>query len=102
AGEWLMLSEKKLGAVDSAREDIRSARTVPSTFYNAAFFEKAKDSIFARSWLFIADDDFAKDQSLTPFTLMEGFLDEPLLLAKNESGELNCLSNVCTHRGALL
>lgn len=34
--------------------------------------------------------------------LLEGCLDEPLVLTVDDNGELHCLSNVCTHRGALL
>jgi choline monooxygenase len=37
-----------------------------------------------------------------PFTLLEKYLDEPLLLTKDGNGMLHCLSNVCTHRGNLL
>jgi choline monooxygenase len=35
------------------------------------------------------------------FHLAAGFLDEPVLLAKN-GADLSCLSNVCTHRGNIL
>lgn len=37
-----------------------------------------------------------------PFTLLEGFLDEPLLLTRDDEDRLHCLSNVCTHRGNLV
>ena len=37
-----------------------------------------------------------------PFTLLENYLNEPLLLTKNKEGEMHCLSNVCTHRGNLV
>jgi len=37
-----------------------------------------------------------------PFTLLEGSLDEPLLLTRDRSDRLHCLSNVCTHRGTRL
>jgi choline monooxygenase len=37
-----------------------------------------------------------------PFTLLPGSLDEPLLLARDQDGAAHCLSNVCTHRGALV
>ena len=35
-------------------------------------------------------------------TLLAGVLDEPLLLVRRADGELTALSNVCTHRAALL
>jgi choline monooxygenase len=34
-----------------------------------------------------------------PFTLLEGCLDEPLMLTRDRDDGLHCLSNVCTHRG---
>jgi choline monooxygenase len=37
-----------------------------------------------------------------PFTLLEGCLDEPLLLTRDRDSALHCLSNVCTHRGNLV
>ena len=37
-----------------------------------------------------------------PFTLLEGFLGEPLMLARDRADQLHCLSNVCTHRGTLV
>jgi len=39
---------------------------------------------------------------LYPFTLLEGVLDEPLLLSKDKQGTARCLSNVCTHRGKII
>ena len=33
---------------------------------------------------------------------MEGFITEPLLLVRDKNDEIICLSNVCTHRGAVL
>jgi choline monooxygenase len=40
--------------------------------------------------------------SVLPFTLLDGFVDEPLLLARDGAGMLRALSNVCTHRGNLV
>jgi choline monooxygenase len=37
-----------------------------------------------------------------PFTLLQDYLNEPLLLTKDKTGEVNLLSNVCTHRGNLV
>ena len=33
---------------------------------------------------------------------LEKYIDEPLLITRDEKGSLHCLSNVCTHRGNLL
>lgn len=80
--------------------DIRRAHTLPSSFYtNERFFDLSREKIFARGWHFVATAD--EVHNLKPFTLLEGFLDEPILLAESE-GEIACLSNVCTHRGKVL
>jgi choline monooxygenase len=39
---------------------------------------------------------------VVPLTLLEGSLDEPLVLTSDENCVARCLSNVCTHRGALV
>ena len=37
-----------------------------------------------------------------PFILLEGFLDEPMVLTRDNTDKVHCLSNVCTHRGNLV
>src|SRR5215207_7046884 len=80
--------------------DIRSAKTLPSSFYTEErFFELSKEKIFARSWQCAGRlDEF---ENLKPVTLLPGILDEPILLSKTDDGA-DCLSNVCTHRGMIL
>lgn len=80
--------------------DIRFAETLSSAFYtDEKFFHESKEKIFARSWQFAARGE--EIESLAPLTILESFLDEPVLFTR--SGEsLNCLSNVCTHRGKIL
>src|SRR5262249_47253470 len=34
-----------------------------------------------------------------PFTLLEELLDVPLLMARDRTDRVHCMSNVCTHRG---
>jgi choline monooxygenase len=84
--------------------DISKARTIAKDFYtDPALFEKVKQSLFASSWQFIGDTGLvpeAGDQF--PFTLLEQFLDEPLVLTRNQEQQVSLLSNVCTHRGNLL
>lgn len=84
--------------------DISRAHTISTDVYNSpAFYEMAKEKIFASSWQFAGDGTLVNENgSCLPFTLLENFMDEPLLLARDENGTLRCLSNVCTHRGNLL
>lgn len=87
----------RLFEIDS---DIRNASTLPSEFYtDPAYFEMSKDRIFARTWQLVSQT--SELQTLTPQTILPGFLDEPVLLAK-KLDKLHCLSNVCTHRGKIL
>ncbi|HEX7605330.1 MAG TPA: SRPBCC family protein [Usitatibacter sp.] len=84
--------------------DITVARTLPGGFYSdAAAFERSRERVFARTWQWLGElADVASPASLAPRDLLPGFMDEALLLARDESGALRCLSNVCTHRGNIL
>jgi len=84
--------------------DIANAHTIDSAFYTSAeVFDACKEKIFAPSWQFIGDEDIVKENGdVSPFTLLPGYLDEPLLLTRNKTGGVNLLSNVCTHRGNLV
>lgn len=80
--------------------DIRYAETLSSEFYtDERYFHESKEKIFARSWQLVGRTE--EIESLAPFTILENFLDEAVLIAKNGS-RINCLSNVCTHRGKIL
>lgn len=76
--------------------DIHKAQTLSSEFYtDESFFYESKEKIFARSWHFVGTTD--DTNNLNPFNI----LDTPLLLSK-EGENVNCFSNVCTHRGSIL
>ncbi|HUP01403.1 MAG TPA: aromatic ring-hydroxylating dioxygenase subunit alpha [Gemmatimonadota bacterium] len=81
-------------------EDIRRARTLPAWFYaDRETFELARERVFARSWQLVADTDRVRvPGQVWPFSLLEGFLDEPLVLTRDADDRVHCLSNVCTHR----
>jgi choline monooxygenase len=84
--------------------DIAKAKTIDADFYTSPeAFEQCREKIFAPSWQFIGSEELVKDAgSVYPFTLLENYLDEPLLLTKGKTGNVNVLSNVCTHRGNLV
>lgn len=80
--------------------DIEYAETLSSKFYtDEKFFGESKEKIFARSWQLIGTTD--EIRNVKPFTVLENYLDEPVLITRS-NGELNCFSNVCTHRGKIL
>jgi choline monooxygenase len=83
--------------------DIAVAQTLPAEFYlSEEYYQQSKEKIFARTWQLAGDVDLVKDPGwATPVTLLEKFIDEPLILA-NRQGTIHCLSNVCTHRGNLV
>ncbi len=84
--------------------DVTRAATIASTFYTGqAAFDEAKEKIFSRTWQWAATaDDVKVPGQVFPFTLLEGCLDEPLLLARDMDDDVRCLSNVCTHRGNIV
>jgi choline monooxygenase len=84
--------------------DITRAHTLPVWMVaDPEVHARTRDWIFARSWQFVADAARVKvPGQVHPFVLLEGMLDEPLLLARDREDRLHCLSNVCTHRGTLV
>ena len=84
--------------------DIARASTPPARVYtDAAIYAAAKDRIFAQSWQLVADvNEVRVPGQVHPATLLEGCLDEPLLMTRDDHDRLHCLSNVCTHRGNLV
>jgi choline monooxygenase len=84
--------------------DITRAETPPGSFYcDASVYAAARERVFRRSWQLVADSEAVKvPGQVHPFTLLEGCLDEPLLLTRDHADRVHCLSNVCTHRGTVL
>ena len=84
--------------------DINKAETLPSSFYkNDEQFEEVKEKVFANSWQFVGHNSILPVNVNTyPFEFMQGFIQEPLLLVKNQDESLACLSNVCTHRANIV
>lgn len=84
--------------------EIRKASTLPAEFYSSGdIFEQQKSKVFSKCWHYAGDSDVVKiPGSVYPFTILQGYLDEPLLLTRDQSDVIYCLSNVCTHRGNIL
>ena len=84
--------------------EIRRAATLPSEAYtDPALYRLGLEQVFARSWQFLGNEDLVKTPgSVHPLTLLEGSLDEPLLLTRDAADEVRLMSNVCTHRGMLV
>lgn len=84
--------------------DIRRASTLPAEVYrDPRWYDLARERMFRRSWQLLGDTDRLKGPgSVAPTSLLEGLVDEPILLTRDEKDRVHCLSNVCTHRGNLL
>ncbi len=83
---------------------IAAAKTLDTSFYtDPEVFETTKEKLFAASWQFVGSSDLVPiPGSAYPFTLLEPYLDEPLVLTRDKNNSINLLSNVCTHRGNLV
>jgi choline monooxygenase len=83
--------------------DIRTARTLPATFYrDKVYWKAAKEAIFLPSWQYIGSSaSLPQPGHAHPFRLLPGFLDEPLMIS-HDGKQVHCLSNVCTHRANLI
>lgn len=84
--------------------DIRKACTLPTSFYTDEItFDSIKEKVFARCWLYTANHHgLSEKNQYFPSILQEGLIDEPIIFSRDEQGKINCFSNVCTHRGAIL
>ena len=81
--------------------DITKAKTIPSKFYHSKRVYRKLKKLFDRSWQFIGDTDLLKTNNAHPGILLEGMVDEPYILTK-ENKKIRCFSNVCTHRGNIV
>ena len=91
-------------AVEGITGEIGDAWTLPGHLYgDPDIYELAKERVFARSWQFLGEAEQVKvPGSVSPVRVLEGCLNEPLLLTRDRDDEVHCVSNVCTHRGALV
>ncbi len=90
--------------MDKVTDQISQSATLPSDFYfDQEVWEQMKEQVFAKSWMYVGDEEqiFNVAVNTYPFSLLEKYIEEPLLLTKKD-GEVRCLSNVCTHRGFIV
>ena len=82
--------------------EISKASTLPKEFYlDKKYFNFCIENIFPHSWQLVADKEMFNHNNIHPFIFLPDFLDEPLVLINNKN-EINCFSNVCTHRAHLV
>ncbi len=88
----------------SLNPDVRSASTPPAAFYQSGdVYQQLLRQAFVPSWQVLGSTKMLPSPgAVTPLTLLPGSLDEPLLLTCDAQHQHHCLSNVCTHRGAII
>ena len=76
------------------------ARALPAAAYrDPAWLAAEKGRIWHRDWVFVTSEDaLAERGDRLPVRIG----DQPVLLLRNQAGELVALSNLCAHRGTLL
>ncbi len=84
--------------------DVTLAEMPPGEFYrDQQLYDQVVNLVFRRSWqLDPSGETLTNAEHVRPFTLLDGSLNEPMLFTRDEAGVLRCISNVCTHRAALL
>lgn len=84
--------------------NIAKAKTPDTSIYTSTgVFQQSKEHVFASSWQLVGHQSMIPDAGdVFPVTLLQGYIDEPLLLTRNKAGKINLLSNACTHRGNLV
>ena len=83
---------------------IERSHTLPKQVYtDPGLYSVLLERAFASAWHFVGDTTSVKvPGAVYPFTLLEGSLDEPLVFTRDMEDRLHLLSNVCTHRGAIV
>ncbi len=72
--------------------NIASAKTIDTDFYTSPkVFEQCKEHIFASTWQYVGSAGLVKEPGDTyPLTLLENYLDEPLVLTMDKAKIFTC------------
>lgn len=84
---------------DLVAADIRVAKTLPSKFYYDKYIFDSLLSVFS-GWQYAAHDSELEANAIIPLNHIESITGEPTIIVKGN--EVECLSNICTHRGMRL
>lgn len=82
--------------------NIAHAETLSSAFYTSEdLYMQSIDRIFVRSWQYIGDREklLGQPENVFPVTLLDKAINEPLILTTSRDNQVQCMTNVCTHRG---
>jgi phenylpropionate dioxygenase-like ring-hydroxylating dioxygenase large terminal subunit len=91
-----MLTESMLASLDDSVKAVAEACTLPPELYTSDEFLRFEyEALFAHEWLCVGRADRIPDAG-DWFTVT--IADEPLIVARDKDGSINCLSAVCQHR----
>ncbi len=87
---------------DTATSALRTP--LPGNFYrDESLYLQMKKKVFLPSWQFaFGPEALLPANQARPFTLLPGYLNEPMLQTSDEEGVEHLFANVCSHRGNLL
>lgn len=85
-----------VNALDATRAPVREAVHLPAHYYTSPeILEREKDRLFMREWLVVGRvEEFPNPGDYRAMEL----LGEPIVICRNQDGELNAFANVCRHR----
>lgn len=84
--------------------EIERAETLPASFYQSSeVFDDLKQKVFMKTAQYAGEaSDISLPNQVRPVNLLDGYLNEPIILSRDSNDTLHCLSNVCTHRGNII
>ena len=87
----------QLPGLEQTRARLDRARHAPGYVYTSPEVLRLEgERLFARDWLFVGRaEEFENPGDYRAFRVLE----EPIVVARDRSGQLNAFSNVCAHRG---
>ena len=84
-------------AFAAARKPLPDASTLPpAAYHDPAFYKREVDRIFMKEWNFIGHSDQLPARG-SYFTI--DFAGVPVVVARNNDGEIHAFANSCRHRG---
>ena len=94
------LDDAFIEGLSSSAGDVSESETLPPECYTSAeFYEFEKRALFDSEWLCVGREDWVKEPGDYFTTSIVG---EPIVVARDRTGNLNAMSSVCQHRAMLV
>ena len=93
------MNKKDLYKID---KDISIARTLDSSFYtDKNIFKTLVTDIFSSTWQYGLHINQIRNKNIYPINFLPETLSESITFTRQDE-QINCISNVCTHRGHII